>query len=130
MNWVMVRVEMMRFCGIICVAVFFLGLMGCQSREMQVRHRRRADNIRRTSKILANMEVGRDEKLGQTLDYLERHHQRDLALTAENGEKIRLWSREEIDNWERQKPVIQKRAQEALEGDLPEARRTLPYVLD
>lgn len=103
---------------------------GCESTEMNKRNQHRVENMQGTMDILASNEADRAERLGQTVDELEKKHQLDLARTAENSQKLKNWVQEDFDNWEQQWPLIRKQIKTELAGHPENLEPTLIEVLD
>ena len=105
-------------------------LAGCESTGMEKRNQRRLENMRGFIDILARNEADRAERLGRTLDELERRPQLDSVRTAENLQKLKSWIGDDFDNWEQKQPVIYRHISNELAGDPANLGSTLLDVLD
>ena len=105
-------------------------LAGCENPVLEQRWDRREDNLDRAIGIFSRCEAERDARLARTLNILARQHERDLANTRANPDRVQRWVQGDFEQWQRRQPLYRRRIAEQLRGNPANIERTLPDILE
>lgn len=105
------------------------GFAGCDDPAHRKQLAAREEKMQHGVRTLHEIDEGRAEKLDRTVALMRWMHQRDRDNTATIPGRLDAYGVEERERWDNAKPLHRERFHELMQGDMPNAERTLPYML-